>query len=254
MVLGIVLGGGLPQPAAAQDIWKPKTKTTPTPTRTPPPGRRRPRPSRRESPPPATTLLTVQGQFHKFTEEDGVRKLVSSGDTFSPQDMLQFSIKVNQNGFLYVILQRTPDGDGQLLFPSKYHNGGNSFVKEDQEFLLPSDCDGFNVPCWFKLSPSTREEKLTIIFSRKRVDSLPAQVARNEPPAVVPAQVLSRLVAASAQQLRRTDGIRVAGVQDDRNTFWVTNDNEKNNEEIIYTMTLKGGGNVKAAAGAAVKD
>jgi hypothetical protein len=249
----LLLGGGPSGRAAAQDIWKPKRETprTERPAPTPPTGRRTPRP-RRERAQPAATRLTVQGQLHKFTE-DGLRKLVSSSDTFGPQDKLQFSIKVNQNGFLYVIRQTTPDGNGQLLFPSKYHNGGNSYVKEDQEFLLPSNCNDFAAPCWFRLSASGQGEKLTVIFSRDRVDSLPAQVARGDGPAAIPAQTLARLVAGSAQQLRRVDGIRVPGVQDDRNTFWVTNTNEKVNEEIIYTLPLKGEGGVKGAAGA-VKD
>jgi hypothetical protein len=233
LVLGLLLCGWPGGRADAQDIWKPKQKSTPTPTPTPNGHRKRPPKPPRQ--PPAPTRLQVQGQLRKFNEAEGKRKLVSSGDNFSSQDMLQFAIKVNQNGYLYVVRQSAPGGDGQLLFPSKFYNGGNSYVKEDQELVLPSSCPAseFSAPCWFRLSAP--EEALTVIFSRNRIEEL-----ANQSPAVVPAQTLSKLLAASQQQLSRIDGVSVPGVQDDRYTFWVTNTNEKKNEEIIYTLTLKG--------------
>lgn len=233
--------------AFAQNRWDDTVviKRAPAPpTRRPGPG---PRPLRR----PATqrvALLTLQWRLLKFTD-DGLRKVVSVDDTFSPQDRLVLSVKANQNGYLYIIRQPSADGDGRLLFPSRYYNGGSNLVRKNQEFVLPSDCADFAAPCWFSLPPSAAKETLTLIFSRDRIEELPNQA----PPAggvmTVGARIVSRLLDVSAQRLQR-----IPGVLTDRNTVWVRNTNAENNEEVIETLTLNGATVTKAAVVPATKN
>lgn len=241
LVFWLVLCGVPTARTFAQDIWKPKKEITirekPVPAT---PGRRPLRPRRERV--QRATLLTVQWQLRKFTE-DGLRKLVSIGDTFSPQDRLLLSVKVNQSGYLYIIRQPSADNDGQLLFPSRYYNGGRNHVREDQEFVLPSDCSDFGAPCWFSLPPSAAKETLTLIFSRDRIPELPNQASPTGGTTMVGARVVSRLLDASAQKLQR-----IPGVLADRNTVWVRNTNAENNEEVIETLTINGAGVTKAAA------
>jgi hypothetical protein len=184
-------------------------------------------------------LLTVQWRLLKFTD-DGLRRVVSVDETFTPQDRLLLAVKANQNGYLYIIRQPAADRDGQLLFPSRHYNSGRNYVRTDQEFVLPSDCADFAVPCWFTLPPPAGKEIVTLIFSRDEIEELPNFVA---PSAVVPnvkAPVITQLLAGTQQRLQR-----IPGVLRDRYTIWVRNTNAENNEEIIETLTLNktGSGN-----------
>ncbi len=233
--------------AFAQNRWDDTVviKRAPVaPTRRPGPG---PRPLRR----PATqrvALLTLQWRLLKFTD-DGLRKVVSVDDTFSPQDRLVLSVKANQNGYLYIVRQPSADGDGRLLFPSRHYNGGSNLVRKNQEFVLPSDCADFAAPCWFSLPPSAAKETLTLIFSRDRIEELPNQAPPTGGVMTVGARIVSRLLDVSAQRLQR-----IPGVLTDRNTVWVRNTNAENNEEVIETLTLNGATVTKAAVVPATKN
>jgi hypothetical protein len=209
------------------------------------------RPGPRQPRRPATqraALLTLQWRLLKFTDE-GLRKVVSVDETFSPQDRLVLSVKANQNGYLYIVRQPSADGDGRLLFPSRHYNGGSNLVRKNQEFVLPSDCSDFAAPCWFSLPPSVAKETLTLIFSRDRIDELPNNAPSTGGAAMIGARVITKLLDASAQRLQR-----IPGVLTDRNTVWVRNTNAENNEEVIETLTLNGAVVTKAAAGPATKN
>ena len=177
-------------------------------------------------------LLTLQWRLLRFTE-DGLRRVVNVEDTFSPRDRLVLAIKANQNGYLYVVRQATPERDGQVLFPSRYYNAGRNYVQKDQEFVLPSDCAEFAAPCWFNLQPPSGKEMITLIFSRDEIEELPNFASPNATSLNVRAQLLSNLIAGSQQRL-----LRIPGVLSDRYTIWVRNTNPDNNEEIIETLTL----------------
>lgn len=228
---GIVLCGLLAGQAIAQDRWDDpvKIKRQPSaPNRKPAPRRVKRTVATEERAP----LLTVQWRLLKFTD-DGLRKVVSVDETFTVQDRLLLAVKANQNGYLYIIRQPTADRDGQLLFPSRHYNGGRNYVRTDQEFVLPSDCGDFAVPCWFTLPPPAGKEVITLIFSRDEIEELPNFVSPSAVAPNVPARVVSQLLAGSQQRLQR-----IPGVLRDRYTIWVRNTNAENNEEIIETLTL----------------
>lgn len=236
------LCGVAASPTAAQDIWREPVQIQRQPTK---PGRK-PAPrqaARRVATVQRAALLTLQWRLLKFTE-DGLRRVVNVNDTFSPQDRLVLAVKANQSGYLYVVRQPSSGGDGRLLFPARNYNGGRNYVPKDYEFVLPSDCSDFTVPCWLSLPPSAGKEALTLIFSRDQIDELPNTVAAGGVQ-TVGAQRLAALVAASEQKLQR-----IPGVLSDRFTVWVRNTNAANNEEIIETLTLNNAGSVKAAGAA----
>lgn len=249
LLLGCALCGLLAKPTSAQrtspNVWEEKAvpKPAPPPTTNPRPTGRRNPPVRTAPPVRRITLLTVQWRLLKFTE-DGLRKVVSVNDNFSPQDRLMLAVKANQNGYLYVIRQPAPDRDGQLFFPSKHYNAGQNYVRKDQEFILPSDCSDFAVPCWFSLSPPAGKESLTLIFSRNEIKELPTYAPPNGPVLNVQARLVSDLLAASKQEL-----LRIPGALSDRYTVWVRNNNAENNDEIIETLTFNKTTGTNAAAG-----
>lgn len=243
---GVVLLCGLlaGQAALAQDRWDDpvKIKRQPsTPNRKPAPRRVKRTVATVERAP----LLTVQWRLLKFTD-DGLRKVVSVDETFTSQDRLLLAVKANQNGYLYIIRQPAADRDGQLLFPSRHYNSGRNYVRTDQEFVLPSDCADFAVPCWFTLPPPAGKEIVTLIFSRDEIEELPNVVSPSAAAPSVGSRVISQLLAGTQQRLQR-----IPGVLRDRNTIWVRNTNAENNEEIIETLTLNktAGGNTANAAG-----
>lgn len=247
LVFAFVLCGLSAGRASAQDGWGDpvKIKRQPqAPSRTPAPRQRR----RVAATVQRAPLLTVQWRLLKFTD-DGLRKVVNASDAFSPQDRLVFAVKTNQNGYLYIVRQPAPDSDGLLLFPSRHYNNGRNYVRKDQEFILPSDCTDFAVPCWFSLSPPAGKEAVTLIFSRDEIRELPGYAPPTGPLMSVQSRVINDLRVASQQQLQR-----IPGVLSDRNTIWVRNTNAENNEEIIETLTLNKAGATTAAGGTAAQN
>ena len=106
---------------------------------------------------------------------------------------------------------------------------------KDQEFVLPSDCSDFSVPCWLNLPPTPGKETLTLVFSRDQIDELPNSAPAAGGAPTVSAERLAALVAASEQKLTRVRGLSIDGI-------WVRNTNAANNEEIIETLTLNNAG------------
>ncbi|HEX8558012.1 MAG TPA: DUF4384 domain-containing protein [Pyrinomonadaceae bacterium] len=241
--LGLMLGAALclsaAGPAAAQNRWDDKVVIKRPESK---PGRKPAlrQPARRAPSTQRAALLTLQWRVLRFTDE-GLRKVVgvsddlSINDTFSPRDRLVIALKPNQSGYLYVIRQPSSGGDGQLLFPTRNYNGGKNYVVKDQEYVLPSDCSDFSVPCWLNFPPKPGKETLTLVFSRDQIDELP----NSAPPAgrtqTVGAARLAALAAASEQKLTRVRGLSIDGI-------WVRNTNAANNEEIIETLTLNNAG------------
>ena len=191
-------------------------------------------------------LLTLQWRIIKFAE-NGTQEEVNPGGNFAIQDKLRLAVKVNQNGYLYIIRRKEKGADGEIVFPDKRYNSGSNQVKKDQEFILPSNCQSFDVPCWYAVQPPAGQELFTLVFSREPVDALPGEAPETEAEAIVTAGLLGELLSASAQKLRRTQGI-----QNSRFTIWIKNDNKEDNEEIIETVVLnKGDASATAATNAA---
>lgn len=230
------LGAGA---AAAQNRWDDKVVIKRPESK---PGRKpAPRQAARRAPSmQRAALLTLQWRVLKFTDEGlrrvvGVNDALSISETFSPRDRLVIAVKPNQSGYLYVVRHPSTGGDGQLLFPTRNYNGGKNYVLKDQEFVLPSDCSDFSVPCWLNLAPAPGKETLTLVFSRDQIDELPNSAPAAGGPPTVSAARLAALASASEQRLTRVRGLSIDGI-------WVRNTNAANNEEIIETLTLNNAG------------
>ncbi len=248
LLCGVLAGTAVAQ-RTSPNVWEERTPKPATPTPTSRPGRR---PAPRTTPPAQRNpLLTVKWRLLKFTN-DGLRKAVSVDDTFTSQDRLLLEVNASQNGYLYIIRQPAADRDGQLLFPSRYYNGGRNYVRADQDVVLPSACADFTVPCWFSLAPPDGKEIITLVLSRSEIKELPNSISPTAAAAPgVSSRVIAQLLAGSQQRLQRR-----AGVLDDRYTVWVENINAENNQEIIETLTLNkaaSGNPANAASGAAQK-
>ena len=80
---------------------------------------------------------------------------------FQTGDKVKLAITANQNGYLYIVNQ--PEGkDGVLLFPDLRINKGQNYVVKDQEYSVPSYCQGFDDPkdCWWQMVPPAGTETL----------------------------------------------------------------------------------------------
>lgn len=186
-------------------------------------------------------LLTLQWRIVKF-KEDGYQEETSGGATFVPNDKIRLAVKANQAGYLYIIRQNAPGAEGQLIFPDKRYLEGKNLVQKNQEFILPSDCSNFEVPCWYSIQPPAGQEFFTLVFSREPIEELPNDAAEGATP--IAAQVLTELKSSSGQKLTRQQG-----TFNSRYTIWIRNTNTEDNEEIIETLVLtKGDGATPAAA------
>lgn len=248
VLCSVVRGQNVEQPRKSPNVWRgnvPSKPSTPSTTNTTPKLGKRVRTPRAAA--PKFVPLEVHWRLLKFTS-DGLRKEVSIDETFKPQDGLMLAVTAHQNGYLYIVRQSAADRDGQLIFPNRHYNGGRNYVSTNKEFILPSDCTDFTVPCWFNLPPLAGKEIVTIIFSRDEIRELTSFISPSAVAPSVSSRVLSQLLAGSQQRL-----LKRPGVQSERYTTWVTNTNTENNKEIIETLTLNraGGGNTADASGAA---
>ena len=95
---------------------------------------------------------------------------VNPQGVYTPDDRLRLSVKANQRGYLYVVRQRKPDEEGELIFPSPLINGGNNNVSANYEYVLPSGCPKKEFPderdCALILYPFdvSPQEFYTLIF------------------------------------------------------------------------------------------
>jgi hypothetical protein len=208
---------------------------------------------------PRKVPLTLQWRLLKFTD-DGLRQVASLDDDFSLHDHLSLAVKVTQSGYLYVIRQNTPGAEGQVLFPSRYYNDGRDYVRQGQEFILPSNCADISIPCWFNLQPHSPKETLTLIFSRGPVKGLPNYNSANAAALPVkPAFLYGLQQTGAKQQLERTSVVqrlpKTAGIPGERFTTvtLVQNSNASDGNGIIETLTLNKASSVNTA-GAPRKD
>jgi Domain of unknown function (DUF4384) len=181
-------------------------------------------------------LLTV-GEEGKETEVDPLA-------AFSERDRLRLSLKANQRGYLYVIKQRSPDGDGEIIFPNTLVNSGSNYVEANTEYILPSGCPKDAVPtprdCALTLTASADapQEYFTLVFTRDSLIGLPNDLNNSRvklsnlmDAGRVKASTLVDLIDDSGQDLVSQQGDSPAAVR-------IINVNPKDNEEIIETFIL----------------
>lgn len=186
-----------------------------------------------EKPVEEAPLLTMQWRVMKVNT-DGTQNETNPGATFYPGDRLRLAVKVNQPGYLTIIHQSAPDQDGAIIFPDSRINGGQNYVKKNEEFTIPSLCPAGIKPsdCALVVAGPAGRELFTLIFSRDLISDLTLKATQG---ALKP-QLLQQLKAESGQILKRGQGIGTGPY-----TIWVANTNVQDNEEIIETLVLNKG-------------
>jgi len=176
--------------------------------------------------------------------KDGSESEFNPQATFTPRDRLRLSIKANQRGFLYVIRQKFPEEDGEIIFPSQLANGGSNLVAANYEYIIPSNCPKDVVPeprdCALILAPyaESPQEFFTVIFTRDQLVDLPDDVKNTRVSLVnlmtagkIQSKTLVNLIEDSGQDLVSQAGDTPFAVR-------IINVNPNDNEEIIETFVL----------------
>lgn len=179
-----------------------------------------------------------------LVNKDGSESEVNPQATFTPNDRLRLSIKANQRGFLYIIRQKSPEADGEIIFPTKLVNNGSNLVAANYEYVLPTNCPKNQIPnpreCALTLFSykDAPQEFFTLIFSRDQLVGLPDDVKNTRvtlesmmSAGKMKASDLVNLIEDSSQDL-------VAQTGDTPFAVRIVNVNEKDNEEIIETFVL----------------
>lgn len=188
-------------------------------------------------------LLAVQLKL-MLVNKDGSESEVNPLATFTPNDRLRLSVKANQRGFLYIIRQKSPEEDGEIIFPTTLVNGGKNLISANYEYVLPTNCPKDIVPvlrdCALILFPynESPKEYFTVIFTRDQLIDLPDDVNNKRvniknlmTAGKLPIKILVDLIEDSGQDLVAQTGDSPFGVR-------IVNQNRNDNEEIIETFVL----------------
>jgi hypothetical protein len=175
-------------------------------------------------------LLKLEWRLLRVSR-DGSEEEVSPMQGFRAGERLRISVRANQDGYLYVVHQRSATSDGRLIFPDLQLNNGSSSIGSS-EIVLPSNCpsDVERRDCALILSRSNGTELLHLFFSRDPYKELPLTVY--ETPEKISAETLLKLKSESTQTLRRQKGSTPL-------SELLTNINTRDNEEIVETLELQ---------------
>lgn len=240
VVLFIAVAAPAPSPAqkpsGSSSVWTEEAKVE----RKAKPNRksRRPRPRVEKVP-----LLTLEYRVLK-RGQDGTSIEANPITTFHAKDRVRVAIKVNQDGYLYIVNQ-TQDQNGNvtvkphLIFPDSRIKDGQNFVKMNEEILLPAFCspgyDDHGV-CWWRMDDKSGSEDVILIFSRDLITDL----EDNTVAGVIKQSYIAQLKAGSerSKKTSRPDLSPSQGGGAGRYITWVTNTNTKDNEDLIETISL----------------
>jgi hypothetical protein len=179
-----------------------------------------------------------------LVSKDGGEAEVNPRAAFAPTNRLRLSVKANQRGFLYIIRQKSPELDGEIIFPTPLVNNGNNLVSANYEYVLPANCPRNLIPnkrdCALTLFPfkEAPQEFFTLIFSRDKLVGLPDDVKNA---LLSPANMMSagKLKSSSLIDLiEDSNQDLVSQTGDSPYAVRIVNVNEKDNEEIIETFVL----------------
>lgn len=188
-------------------------------------------------------LLAIQLRL-LLVNKDGSESEFNPMASFTPNDRLRLSVKANQRGYLYIIRQKSPEEDGEIIFPSAIVNGGKNLISANYEYVIPNNCPKDAVPnrrdCALTLFPydEAAKEYFTLIFTRDQLVDLPDD-AKNSRVSLknlmttgkFPTKTLIDLIEDSKQDLVSQGGDTPFGVR-------IVNQNLNDNEEIIETFVL----------------
>lgn len=190
-----------------------------------------------------SALLAVQLKL-LLVNKDGSESEVNPLATFTPNDRLRLSVKANQRGFLYIIRQKSPEEDGEIIFPTTLVNGGKNLVSANYEYVLPNNCPKDIIPnlrdCALTVFPynESPKEYFTLIFTRDQLVDLPEDATNKRvslknlmTAGKLPIKILVDLIEDSNQDLVAQTGDSPFGVR-------IVNQNRNDNEEIIETFIL----------------
>lgn len=188
-------------------------------------------------------LLAIQLRL-LLVNKDGSESEFNPLASFTQQDRLRLSVKANQRGYLYIIRQKSPEEDGEIIFPSRIVNSGKNLISANYEYVIPNNCPKDVIPnqrdCALTLFPydEAAKEYFTLIFTRDQLLDLP-DAAKNSrvnlkdlmTTGKFPTKTLIDLIEDSKQDLVSQGGDTPFGVR-------IVNQNLNDNEEIIETFVL----------------
>lgn len=188
-------------------------------------------------------LLALQLRL-MLVNRDGSESEANPLASFTPNDRLRLSVKANQRGYLYIIRQKSPEEEGEIIFPTMLVNGGKNLVSANYEYVIPNNCPKDIIPnlrdCALMLFPynESPQEFFTLIFTRDQLIDLPDTV-KNERVSLtnlmtagkLQPRILIDLIEDSKQDLVSQSGDTPFAVR-------IVNQNINDNEEIIETFVL----------------
>jgi hypothetical protein len=195
---------------------------------------RRAKPTRRSSPKSKPVerapLLKLEWRLYKVNADGSEQE--TEQETFKRGDRLRLAVRTNQDGYLYVIHQRSSTSPGEVVFPDSKVNNGSSSVYRSEEFVLPSNCPVkiSRRDCALILTSSAGEEIIYLFFSRDPFTDLPGS-AYDATESISP-ETLEKLVNDSSEKdLKPQKGSTPF-------SELLVNMNTRDNEEIVKKVML----------------
>ena len=188
-------------------------------------------------------LLAVQLKL-LLVNRNGNESEVNPLASFNQNDRLRLSVKTNQRGFLYIIRQKSPEDEGEIIFPTTLVNGGKNLISANYEYVIPSNCpkDVIANPrdCALTFFPyeEAPQEFFTFIFTRDQLVDLPDDV-KNTRVSLANLMTAGRLQSKTLVDLIEDSGQDlVSQTGDSPFAVRIVNVNPNDNEEIIETFVL----------------
>jgi len=186
-----------------------------------------------------------------------------SNAAFAVDDMVRIGISVNQNGFLYVVLENKPGADATLIYPDPRINRGSNLVRKNTPVILPSNCPSpesrdsdcprgvtMAEDCWWTIT-KRYNGNITLIFSRDKMGDLESLIekaaAKRTGTPDLPRLSWDLLENKKRETVRPQD-LKISHTSPQPGALGtivsnfmtkVTNTNRRDNEEIVETITLK---------------
>ncbi|HWP41893.1 MAG TPA: DUF4384 domain-containing protein [Blastocatellia bacterium] len=180
-------------------------------------------------------LLTFEFSFLKRGEDDKPIE-TNPNAVFFTGDRFRLRFKPNQDGYL-TIIEHTEGKDGEIIFPDTRINEGKNFVKKNEEIIVPSNCEEIRKDnCWWIVAPPAGREVFTIIFSREASPEVLENI--NPVGATVKLSEISKIRESPSKKTSKPNLSPEKGGGAGRYVIWVTNEDRKNNEELIARIVL----------------
>jgi hypothetical protein len=188
-------------------------------------------------------LLAVQLKL-LLVNRSGSESEVNPLASFNQNDRLRLSVKTNQRGFLYIIRQKSPEDEGEIIFPTTLVNGGKNLISANYEYVIPSNCPKDAVAnsrdCALTFFPyeEAPQEFFTFIFTRDQLVDLPDDV-KNTRVSLANLMTAGRLQSKTLVDLIEDSGQDLVSQPGDSPfAVRIVNVNPNDNEEIIETFVL----------------